>query len=87
MSLAEPPKRKSKVVYLSVHQTHQKHPAWALVLLTCFLPDMQPGQHCRRPAAKHPDGEEDDEQRGGEHHLASVCGGVTDGQGESHRPT
>lgn len=51
------------------------------------LPDVQPGQHGRRAAAKHPDGEEDDEQRGGEHHLASVRGRVSDGQGERHRPT
>lgn len=51
------------------------------------LPDVQPGQHCRRPATKHPDGEEDDEQCGGEHHLASVGGRVSDGQGERHRPT
>lgn len=50
------------------------------------LPDVQPGQHGSRPAAKHPDGEEDDEQRGGEHHLASVGGRVSDGQGKRHRP-
>ncbi len=48
---------------------------------------MQPGQHRRRPTSKHPDGEEDDEQRGGEHHLAGVGGGVPDGQGERHRST
>lgn len=47
---------------------------------------MKPGQHRGRPPAEHPDGEEDDEQRGGEHHLAGVGGGVSDGQGERHRP-
>ena len=51
------------------------------------LPDVKPGQHGRRPSTKHPDREEDDEQRGGEHHLAGVGSRVPDGQGERHRPT
>src|SRR4029434_7339140 len=35
-------------------------------------------------ATKHPDGEEDDEECGGEHHLAGIGGSVPDGQRKSH---
>lgn len=50
------------------------------------LPDVQPGQHWCCPTSEHPDSEENDEQRSGEHHLAGVGGCVADGQGERHRP-
>lgn len=52
-----------------------------------FSPDMQPGQHGCGSPSKDPDSEEDDEQRGGEHHLTGVGGGVTDRQSERHRPS
>lgn len=46
---------------------------------------MQPGQHGRRSSTKHPHGEEDDEQRGGEHRLPCVRRRVTDRQCKRHR--
>lgn len=51
------------------------------------VPDVKPGEHRRRPTTKHPHGEEDDEERGGEHHLASVGGCVSDRQGKGHGST
>lgn len=51
------------------------------------LPDVQPGQHGCGSTPEHPDSEENNEQRSGEHHLAGVGGCVADGQGERHRPT
>lgn len=42
------------------------------------------GQHGRGAASAHPDGEENDEQGGGKHHLPGVGGGVSNGQGERH---
>lgn len=48
------------------------------------VPDVKPGEHRRGSATEHPHGEEDDEERGGEHHLAGVGGRVSYGQGERH---
>lgn len=48
---------------------------------------MQPGQHRRGASTEHPHCEEDNEQGRGEHHLPGICGGVTDGQRERHRPS
>ena len=44
------------------------------------------GQHGGGPAPTDPHGEEDDEQRGGEHHLARVGRRVPDGEGKGHGP-
>lgn len=46
---------------------------------------MQPGQHRRRSSTEHPHGEENDEQRGGEHHLPCVRRRVPNRQGKRHR--
>lgn len=51
------------------------------------VPDVKPGEHRRRSTAKHPHSEEDNEERGGEHHLASVGGCVSYRQGEGHGST
>lgn len=48
-------------------------------------PDMEPGQHGRSSSTEYPDSEEDDEQRGGEHHLPGVRRRVTDRQRKRHR--
>lgn len=51
------------------------------------VPDVKPGEHRRRSTAKHPHSEEDNEERGGEHHLASVGGCVSYRQGKGHGST
>lgn len=49
-----------------------------------YSPDVQAGQHGRGAPTKNPHGEEDDEQRGAEHHLPGIGGRVTDGKGKCH---
>ena len=50
------------------------------------VPNALAGEHLGGASSADPDGEEDHQQRGGEHHPASVGGRVPDGQGEGHRP-
>lgn len=45
---------------------------------------MQPGQHGCGSPTEYPDCEEDDKQRGGEHHLPGIGGSVPDSQGKRH---
>lgn len=42
------------------------------------------GQHGHGAASADPDGEENNEQGGGEHHLAGVGRRVSDGKGKCH---
>lgn len=49
-----------------------------------YSPDIQAGQHGCGAPTKNPDGKENDEQRGAEHHLPGIGGRVTDGKGKCH---
>lgn len=48
-------------------------------------PYIKPWQHGRCASPNNPDSEEDDEQSGREHHLASIRCRVSDGQCKCHR--
>lgn len=48
------------------------------------VPDVKPGEHRCGSTTEHPHGEEDDKERGGEHHLSGVGGRVSYRQGKRH---
>lgn len=50
-------------------------------------PDFLAGQHLSCASTADPNGEENHQQRGGEHHLPCICGRVSDWQGKSHGAT
>lgn len=62
-------------------QTERDRPAWRALRYA------HEGQHGHGTAAADPHGEEDDQQGGGEHHLAGVGRRVADRKSKGHGAT